>query len=113
MTKYSLIINPFAEKDIKDSKTWYNLQKESLGKELQQEIKETVLRIKENPLQFPKIRTQIRKAFVNKFPYTILYTINNQKKTYLLFFIQAEILIFGKNDIYDKPKPSHSHHIRN
>lgn len=79
MTKYSLIINPFAEEDIKYSKSWYNLQKESLGEELQREIKETVLRIKENPLQFPKIRRQIRKAYVNKFPYTILYTINNQK----------------------------------
>ena len=104
MTKYSLIINPFAEKDIKDSKSWYNLQKDSLGKELQREIKETVFRVKENPLQFPKVKAQIRKAYVNKFPYIILYTINNQKiNVFAVFHTSRDPNVWEKTKFMIKP----------
>lgn len=76
MNSYSVIINPFAEKDIVDAKNWYNKQKEKLGNELLQEIKQTIQSIEENPLQFPEIKSEIRRAIVNRFPYLIFFTVD-------------------------------------
>jgi plasmid stabilization system protein ParE len=74
MSEYRLIINRFAEQDILEARDWYNEQKENLGNELIQEIKQTVISIEDNPLQFPEVRKSIRKAIVNRFPYSIFLT---------------------------------------
>lgn len=74
MSKYKLIINPFAEQDIIDARDWYNEQKENLGNELLQEIKEIVGCIEGNPLQFPEVRKDIRRAIVCRFPYSVFFT---------------------------------------
>ena len=76
MSVYRLIINPFAEQDILEARDWYNEQKENLGNELIQEIKQTVISIEVNPLQFPEVRKNIRRAIVNRFPYSIFFTVN-------------------------------------
>ena len=76
MNNYRLIINPFAEQDILDARDWYNEQKENLGNELIQEIKQTVSSIKDNPLKFPEIKKGIRRAIVSRFPYSIFFTLN-------------------------------------
>jgi hypothetical protein len=71
MSEYRLIINRFAEQDILEARDWYNEQKENLGNELIQEIKQTVISIEDNPLQFPEVRKSIRKAIVNRFPKSV------------------------------------------
>lgn len=76
MKTYKLIINPFAEIEIKETRNWYNLQKDNLGEEYLQEIKKTAIRIPENPFQFPKIKKKRRKVVVNKFPFSIYFYIN-------------------------------------
>ncbi len=76
MKSYKLIINPFAEIEIKEAKNWYDLQKDSLGEEYFQEIKKTAIRIQENPFQFPKINKKIRKAVVSRFPFSIYFYID-------------------------------------
>lgn len=43
MSNYKLIINPFAEQDIRDARDWYNEQKENLGSELIIEVKQTLI----------------------------------------------------------------------
>lgn len=53
MINYKLIINPFAEEDLVSSNNWYEEQKEGLGKEFILEIKKTIIKIQQNPEQFP------------------------------------------------------------
>ena len=76
MKKYNLIINPFAEEDIKESMEWYNLQKEKLGEEFFQEIKKTAFSIKENPFQFEEIKNEIRQAIIKRFPFLMFFYID-------------------------------------
>ncbi|MDX9771709.1 MAG: type II toxin-antitoxin system RelE/ParE family toxin [Tenuifilaceae bacterium] len=76
MAGHKLIINPFAEQDILDAQDWYNDQTENFGSELVQEIKHTIHSIEVNPLQFPEVKRNIRRAIVNGFPYSVFYTIN-------------------------------------
>ena len=77
MENYTLIINHFAEEDIKDAIVWYNEQKENLGDEFLQDVKSLVLRINNKPLQFPIIRKNIRRAILNRFPYAIFFIISD------------------------------------
>ncbi len=76
MKTYKLIINPFAEIEIKETRNWYNLQKDNLGEEYLQEIKKTAIRIQGNPFQFPVIKKKIRKVVVSRFPFSIYFYID-------------------------------------
>jgi len=78
MKDFQLIINPFAEEDLKEAKKWYNSQLDNLGDDFLKEVGKTISYIKENPFQFQKARKQIRMAVVKRFPYSIYFVVNNQ-----------------------------------
>jgi hypothetical protein len=75
--EYKLIINPFAELELEEAKDWYNLQQDNLGNEFVMEIDKTIIRIKENPFQFPKEKKQIRKAVAKRFPYSLFFYVDD------------------------------------
>ena len=77
MKKFKVIISPKAEQDLKNSRNYYNEQKENLGNEFVADVKTTVKRIEENPLQFPKYKKEIRKANTNRFPFAILFFVKD------------------------------------
>lgn len=75
MKSYHLKIHPFAELELKETSKWYNLQRENLGKEFIFEIEKTLAQIQHNPKQFAKIRKDVRKAVLKRFPFAIVYSI--------------------------------------
>lgn len=75
--EYKLIINPFAELELEEAKDWYNLQQDNLGNEFVMEIDKTIIRIIENPFQFPKEKKQIHKAVVKNFPYYLFFYVDD------------------------------------
>ncbi len=75
--KYEVIISSEAEKELNDSKEYYNKEKENLGNEFVNAIDSTIQRIVENPEQFSKTRNQIRKAVVNRFPFNIFFAVQD------------------------------------
>lgn len=77
MKEWKLVINPFAEIDLKVAHEWYNLQKENLGNEFLSEIGKIIKLIKANPHQFSIKQKNIHKAVLKRFPFTIFYTIQN------------------------------------
>ena len=76
MRKFKLIINPFAEIDMKVAKEWYDFQKELLGDKFIEEAEIVLSRIITNPFQFPETLKDIRKANLNRFPFSIYFTIS-------------------------------------
>lgn len=75
MKSYRLKIHPFAESELKEAEEWYNIQKEDLGKEFIVEIEKTLTQITHNPKQFVKIRKDVRKAVLKRFPFSIVYSV--------------------------------------
>ena len=75
MSLYRLIINPFAEKDLQVSIDWYNHQKENLGDDFILEVENILLKIHDNPLQFPKVKGKIRRAVLKRFPFGVYFFI--------------------------------------
>jgi len=85
MIKHKLIINSFAEQDIEDACNWYNLQKEKLCNGFIEELDKIFLRITNNPFQFPVVTKKIRKAVLNRFPYSVFFYI--EKKIVNIFAV--------------------------
>lgn len=97
MKRYSLIINPFAESDLKISADWYSLQKERLDGEFIEEIEKTILRILENPLQFPIVRKHIRMAILKRFPYGLyFYVADNVINVFAVFHFSRNPKVLRK-----------------
>ena len=97
MTKFSLLINPFAEADLTDAKDWYDLQKDNLGVEFVEEVKKSIFRIQENPKQFPVVKKNIRKALVKRFPFLIFFYVENDLiNVFAVFHVSRNPIIWKK-----------------
>lgn len=77
---YRLIIDPAAILDIKESIQWYNEQKPDLGRRFYNILRHTIARIKKSPESFQIRYKNLRMAPAGKFPFLILYQINQAKK---------------------------------
>ena len=97
MTKFSLLINPFAEADLIDAKDWYDLQKDNLSVEFVEEVKKSIFRIQENPKQFPVVKKNIRKALVKRFPFLIFFYVEKDIiNVFAVFHTHRNPLIWKK-----------------
>jgi len=78
-----LIILPFAEIDIKDTIYYYKEISDTLEKDFIKILDLSFLEIMKNPDSFPKVKYDIRKFVVNKFPYCIFY-VDDKEAIYVL-----------------------------
>jgi len=68
------IIEP-AELELNDAFEFYEAQTPGLGKRFIEEFNKGIVRIRQHPESWPRIRDNIRKCILNKFPYTIFYAV--------------------------------------
>ncbi len=71
------IIEP-AELELNDAFEFYEVQTPNLGKRFIEEFNKGVARITQHPESWPRVRDDIRKCILNKFPYSILYAIEHE-----------------------------------
>ncbi len=64
-----------AEKEFYISQEYYEEQQTNLGNKFKSEVYNTLKRIQKFPNMFVKVKKDIRKCIVNKFPFNILYSI--------------------------------------
>ena len=97
MKPFRVKIHPFAELDLKETIDWYDLQRENLGNAFLSEVEKTLTRIQQNPKQFAQIRKDVRKAYLEPFPFTIVYSINHDTiEIYSFFHCSRNPLIWQK-----------------
>lgn len=68
-----LLLWPEARADIREAWAWYEEQRRGLGDEFLAAAREALSRVEEGPLRFPRVRGEIRRAPLHRFPYAILY----------------------------------------
>ncbi|MCF8370410.1 MAG: type II toxin-antitoxin system RelE/ParE family toxin [Bacteroidales bacterium] len=78
---YEVIVSESAKVDIRTNARWYNTQKRGLGKEFTWSIKECIRILQSQPRTYQVRYKKIRFAIPDKFPYLILYDLNNQNRT--------------------------------
>ena len=70
--------HPLTASDLNSAVSYYNRQRPALGDEFRSEIYATIDRIRSNPYQFPAVEYGIRRGFVRRIPYSVLFrTVND------------------------------------
>ena len=67
--------HPDTVTDLNDAVSYYNERLSGLGDEFRSEIHDTIARIIDSPDQHRVIQFNIRRCFVHRFPFSILYRI--------------------------------------
>lgn len=88
-----------AKEEFLKTRDYYDKLFFGLGKSFIIEIEKTINIIKRNPLAYPIIKQNIRNAVIMKFPYSILYIIENDKIYLLAIMHQKRKPLYWKNRI--------------
>ena len=68
-----------ASQEFDDAIDWYEMQSIGLGNNFKKQVMAQVKKIKANPTWFLVEEEPIYKVFIPKFPYKILYTVEDKK----------------------------------
>ena len=74
-----------ARREYDEAKEFYETVHPGLGAQFKEQIRHSLLRIQQYPQAWPPERKEIRRYIVHKFPYKILYSIQDDKIIVLAF----------------------------
>lgn len=74
----ALSIRAEAELDTVDAVEWYEQRQGGLGADLLLELDALVERILQSPLQFPRIKNNVRRALLHRFPYSVYFQVGEE-----------------------------------
>ena len=74
-----IVFSKLASLELEDAIAFYETELAGLGFRFKEEIKSSILRIKEHTEAWSIERGEIRKALLHRFPYKILYAIEKEK----------------------------------
>ncbi len=95
----SVFFHQAAKEEFLSARDYYDDLNFGLGKSFITEIEKTINIIKRNPLAYPIIKKNIRKAVIMKFPYSILYIIEKDNIYLLALMHQKRKPLYWKNRI--------------
>ena len=67
-----------ADLDVLDAVAWYEDQRAGLGAEFLIELDGVMQRIVQTPFQFPEIKENVRRALLQRFPYSVYFKVDNE-----------------------------------
>ena len=68
------VVRPQAEAELDEAAAWYSERSRGLGAEFVRIVDAAFAAIQRNPLQFPVVHRQVRRAVLRRFPYAVLFT---------------------------------------
>lgn len=71
-------LRPEAEDDLADAASWYQDQRLNLGNEFLDEVMATLANIASDPLMYPELDRNTRRAVIHRFPFSIYYRVENE-----------------------------------
>lgn len=73
MIEYRLISEPPADLDVEAAFEWYENERQGLGLEFLDELREGYNRIVAGPLKYEELRGGIRRVLLRRFPYAVYF----------------------------------------
>jgi plasmid stabilization system protein ParE len=70
-----VIFTPPARAELLDAQDWYEARHPGLGMRFREEVEAAVLRLRENPHQFPIVFRDVHRARLRKFPYGLFFRV--------------------------------------
>ncbi len=71
----TLVFTPAAQGEVVEALDWYEQQSPGLGETLVIELNRIAIRIVANPLHFPRVHKDVRRALLRRFPYAIFFRV--------------------------------------
>lgn len=68
-----LIVRPQSDLDIAAAALWYEDQRSGLGTRFLDELSLVFQRIQQNPLEFPRLDGDVRRALLRRFPFGVYF----------------------------------------
>lgn len=68
-----VLFTPAARADLTDAVTWYEAHAPEIVPQFHEALRAIVLRVAENPKQFPPSPHQTRRALLRRFPYLVIF----------------------------------------
>jgi plasmid stabilization system protein ParE len=76
---WTLRIRPQARLEIMEAVGWYAEQESRTAVNFAKALDATLLRIRENPLQYQVVHRELRRAGLHRFPYAVIYTVMDRE----------------------------------
>ncbi len=70
-----VVFSKFAKQELDDASHYYEIELLGLGKRFREEVRKAAIRIAEYPEAWSVERGEVRKCLLHKFPYKLLYSI--------------------------------------
>lgn len=77
--KRTLIIRPDAELDMREAYAWYEKQMPALGANFLLHVDAALRSVQRYPLQYPAIHRNARRCLMHRFPYGIIYVVEDKR----------------------------------
>ena len=71
--------HPLTVSDLNRAVSYYNRQRPGLGDQFRVEVYAVIDLVRSNPFQFPVVERDIRRGFVHRFPYAVLFRVVNDE----------------------------------
>jgi plasmid stabilization system protein ParE len=71
--KRRTFVRPEAQTDIRDAARWYENREMGLGLRFLRETRTSLEHITNNPVRFPIVGEDVRRALLHKFPYSVYF----------------------------------------
>ena len=68
-----LVFRPEAEAELLDARAWYEGERIGLGANFAVAVEATVAAILQDPLAYPRVKDDTRRALVRRFPYAVYF----------------------------------------
>ena len=75
--KRRISVRPEAQIEIKATALWYESRLRGLGSRFRDELRATLNHIADNPLRFPSIGQDVRRALLHRFPYALYFVVKS------------------------------------
>ena len=75
--KYHLIVRPEAEAELTEAFNWYEQQVAGLGNRFLLSVDAAINSIQRDPLQYPVIYKNVRRALTRRFPYQVFFIVDD------------------------------------
>lgn len=73
------LVEPEAEAELDEAFIWYEGRAAGLGSEFLRALRAAFALIRRNPDQFPRVRGDIRRTLVRRFPYAVYYVVDPEQ----------------------------------
>lgn len=77
MSGYRLVSEPRADIDIEAAFDWYEREQPGLGLEFLDELRAAYDRIVDGPFKYPQLRSNTRRALLERFPYSVFFAVED------------------------------------